>query len=161
MPATSPGSIRPTGTSWLRAPTARPPAGPPGPGAPVVTGSTVWVPSEYAGTSVVLHGYNARTLAQVASVTVPVTGQVSATASGVLTAGPDGDLYVAAGSSVAVVNPSTRQVIKQISVSAGPVSSVAVSPDGSKLYVSTGTFELLSYNPATGAQRGSSAMTDL
>jgi hypothetical protein len=38
---------------------------------------------------------------------------------------------------------------------------VAVSPDGSKLYVSTGTFELLSYNPATGAQRGSSAMTDL
>lgn len=136
-------------------------AGPPVPGAPVVTGSTVWVPSEYAGTSVVLRGYNARTLAQVASVTVPVSGQVSSTAGGVLTAGPDGDLYVAAGSSVAVLNPSTRQVTKQISVSAGPVSSVAVSPDGSKLYVSTGTFELLSYNPATGAQRGSSAMTDL
>ena len=136
-------------------------AGPPVPGAPVVTGSTVWVPSEYAGTSVVLHGYNARTLAEVASVTVPVSGQVSSTVGGVLTAGPDGDLYVAAGSSVAVLNPSTRQVTKQISVSAGPVSSVAVSPDGSKLYVSTGTFELLSYNPATGAQLGSSAMTDL
>jgi YVTN family beta-propeller protein len=136
-------------------------AGPPVPGAPVVTGSTVWVPSEYAGTSVVLRGYNARTLAEVASVTVPVSGQVSSTAGGVLTAGPDGYLYVAAGSSVAVLNPSTRQVTNRISVSAGPVSSLAVSPDGSKLYVSTGTFDLLTYNPATGAQLGGSAIADL
>ena len=136
-------------------------AGPPVPGVPVVTGSTVWVPSEYAGTSVVLHGYNARTLAQVASVTVPVSGQVSSTAGGVLAAGPDGYLYVAAGSSVAVLNPSTRQVTNRISVSAGQVSSLAVSPDGSKLYVSTGTLDLLTYNPATGAQLGSSAITDL
>jgi YVTN family beta-propeller protein len=136
-------------------------AGPPVPGAPVVTGSTVWVPSEYAGTSVVLRGYNARTLAEVASVTVPVSGQVSSTAGGVLTAGPDGYLYVAAGSSVAVLNPSTRQVTNRISVSAGPVSSLAVSPDGSKLYVSTGPFQLLTYNPATGAQLGGSAIADL
>src|SRR6202790_698888 len=55
------------------------------PGAPVITGSTVWVLSQYAGTSVVLHGSDAKTLAQVASVTVPVSGQVSSTAGGVLT----------------------------------------------------------------------------
>jgi len=131
------------------------------PGAPVVSGNTVWLLSEYAGSSVVLRGYDARTLAQVASVTVPVSGQVSTAASGVLTTGSGGYLYVAAGRSVAVVNPGTRQVIKRISVPAGPVSSVALAPDGGKLYVSTGAFQLLTYNPATGAQLGSSAITDL
>ena len=35
---------------------------------------------------------------------------------------------------------------------------MAVAPDG-KLYVGTGAFELLTYNPATGAQLGSSAMS--
>jgi YVTN family beta-propeller protein len=112
---------------------------------PIVTGNTVWVVASYAGTSVVLHGYNGKTLAQVASVSVPVSGQVSTTAGGVLTTGSGGYLYVAAGRSVAVVNPSTHQVIRQISVAAGPVSSVAVAPDGSKLYVSTSTFDLLTY----------------
>ncbi|MGD0605749.1 MAG: hypothetical protein ABSA53_19405 [Streptosporangiaceae bacterium] len=128
---------------------------------PVVTGNTVWVIASYAGPSVVLRGYNGRSLAQVASVTVPVSGQVSTTASGVLATGSGGYLYVAAGRSVAVVNPGTHQVVKQISVAAGPVSSLAVAPDGSKLYVSTGSFQLLTFNPATGAQLGSSAITDL
>ena len=73
------------------------------PGPPVVLGSTVWVVSSYAGGDVALKGYDAKTLAQVASVTVPVSGQVSAVAGGVLTSGPDGDLYVAAGAIVAVV----------------------------------------------------------
>jgi hypothetical protein len=131
------------------------------PGAPVVSGSTVWVVSEYAGTSVVLRGYDARTLAQVASVTVPVSGPVSTTAGGVLTGGSSGYLYVAAGRGVVVVNPGTRQVVRQISVPAGPVSSVALAPGGSKLYVSTGAFQLLIYNPASGAQLGSSAITGL
>jgi len=130
------------------------------PNAPVVTGSTVWVVSSYAGSDVVLHGYDAKTMAQVTSVTVPVSGQMSGNAAGVLTSGPGGDLYVAAGGSVAVVNPSTRQVIRRISVSAGPVNSVAVSPDGGRLYVSTGSFELLTYNLATGEQMGPAAMSD-
>jgi hypothetical protein len=124
------------------------------PGPPVVMGNTVWVVSSYAGSEVVLHGYDGKTLARVASVTVPVSGQVSASAGGVLTSGPDGDLYVAAGSSVAVVSSSTHQVVKRISVSAGPVNSVAVAPDGGRLYVSTGSFELLTYNLATDAQTG-------
>jgi hypothetical protein len=139
---------------------------------PVVLGNTVWVVWSYGG-DVVLHGYNGTTLAQVASVTVPVSGPLSSTAQGVLTAGPDGNLYVAAGGSVAVVNPSSRQVIRTITVPAGQASSVAVSPDGSKLYVSTApsipsipstpssSFELLTYDPVTGAQLGSSAGTDL
>ena len=127
------------------------------PGPPVVLGSTVWVVSSYAGSDVVLTGYDAKTLAQVASVTVPVSGQVSAVAGGVLASGPDGDLYVAAGAIVAVVNPGTHQVIRRISVSAGPVNSVAVAPDGGRLYVSTGSFELLTYNLATGALLRSSA----
>jgi len=128
---------------------------------PIITGNTVWMVSSYAGRSVVLDGYDGKTLAQVASVTVPVSGQVSTTAGGVLATGSGGYLYVAAGSSVVVLNPSTRQVVKQISVPAGPVGSVAVSPDGSKLYVSVGAVELLTYSLATDAEVRSSAMTDL
>jgi YVTN family beta-propeller protein len=128
---------------------------------PIITGNTVWLVSSYAGSSVVLDGYDGQTLAQVASVTVPVSGQVSTTAGGVLTTGPGGYLYVAAGRSVVVLNPSTHQVVRQISVPAGPVGSVAVSPDGSKLYVSVGTVELLTYSLATDAQVASSGITDL
>ncbi len=129
---------------------------------PVVTGNTVWVVSSYAGSSVVLLGYDAKTLARLASVTVPVKGQLPAAPEGVLATGSGGYLYVAAGSSVAVVDPSTHQVIKQISVSAGPVTSVAVSPDGSKLYASTSSsFDLATYNPATGAELGFSAVPGL
>ena len=128
---------------------------------PVVTygQNTVWVLSSYSGSNVVLTGYNGTTLARVASVTVPVSGQVSSTPQGVLTSMAGALLYVAAGNGVAVVNPETHQVVKQIATS-GPVSSVAVAPDG-KLYVGTGAFRLLAYNPATGAQLGSSAMTGL
>jgi YVTN family beta-propeller protein len=131
------------------------------PNPPIITGSTVWLVSSYAGHTVVLDGYDGQTLARVASVTVPVSGQVSTMSSGVLTAGSGGDLYVAAGRSVVVLDPSTRQVVKQISVPAGSVGSVAVSPDGTKLYVSVGAIELLTYSLATDAQLGSSAMTDI
>jgi hypothetical protein len=127
---------------------------------PVVTGNTVWVLSSYDGSSVVLTGYNGKTLAPAGTVTVPVSGQVSSAPQGVLTSGSDGYLYVAAGSAVAVVNPATHVVIRQIPTS-GQVSSVAVVPDGSKLYVATGALTLLAYNPVTGAQLGSSSMTGL
>jgi hypothetical protein len=131
------------------------------PDRPVVTGNTVWLLSSYGGTSVVLNGYDGTTLAPIASIAMPVAGQLSSTPEGVLASGSDGYLYVATGSSVAVVNPSTHQVMKRISVPAGPVTSVAVSPDGSKLYVSVGAIELLTYSLATDAEVASSAMTDL
>jgi hypothetical protein len=131
------------------------------PDRPVVTGNTVWLLSSYSGTIVVLKGYAGTTLDQVASVTVPVTGQVSSTPEGALASGSGGYLYVAAGSSVAVVNPGTRQVVKRISAPSGPVTSVAVSPDGSRLYAITPTFDLLTYNPVTGAELGSSSMPGL
>jgi hypothetical protein len=131
------------------------------PDRPVVTGNTVWLLSSYSGTSVVLTGYDAKTLAQVASIAMPVAGQLSSTPEGVLTSGSDGYLYVATGSSVAVVNPSTHQVMKRISVPSGPVTSVAVSPDGSRLYVITGAFHLLTYNPVTGAELASSNLPGL
>src|SRR6185312_6027332 len=102
---------------------------------PVVVGNTVWVVWSYGGGEIILRGYDARTLAQVASVPVAAAGGVSNLAQGVLTAGPDGKLYVAAGDSVATVDPAARQVTHRISLTAGRASSVAVSPDGSKLYV--------------------------
>ena len=96
---------------------------------PVVTGNTVWVLSSYGGSSVVLTGYNGKTLTPVGSVTVPASGQVSSAPQGVLASGSGGYLYVAAGSAVAVVNPTTHQVINRIATS-GQASSVAVAPDG-------------------------------
>jgi hypothetical protein len=128
---------------------------------PVVVGNTVWVVWSYGRGEIVLRGYDARTLAQVASVPVPAAGGVSNLAQGVLTAGPDGKLYVAAGDSVATVDPAARQVTHRISLTAGPASSVAVSPDGSKLYVAvapSGSFQLLVYNVATGIKASSSQM---
>ena len=131
---------------------------------PVVVGNTVWVVWSYGGGDIVLRGYDARTLAQVASVPVPAVGGVSNLAQGVLTAGPDGKLYVAAGDSVATVDPAARQVTHRISLTAGRASSVAVSPDGSKLYVGvvpstpSGSFQVLVYNVATGIQASSSQM---
>jgi hypothetical protein len=131
---------------------------------PVVVGNTVWVVWSYGGGEIILRGYDARTLAQVASVPVPAAGGVSNLAQGVLTAGPDGKLYVAAGDSVATVDPAARQVTHRISLTAGRASSVAVSPDGSKLYVGvvpstpSGSFRVLVYDVATGIQASSSQM---
>ena len=116
---------------------------------PVVVGNTVWMVSSYNGGNIVLQGYDARTLARTSSLLVPAIGGVSIGGQGVLTSGPDGDLYVAAGETVAVVNPATRQEIHRIQVLAGKTSSVAVSPDGSKLYVGTGSstsFRLVVFN---------------
>jgi hypothetical protein len=120
------------------------------PGPPVIVGNTVWVVWSYTGGNVYLHGYDAQTLAQTASVLVPATGGVASSASSVLTAGPDGHLYVAAGLSVAVVDPATGNLINRIYLTAGRANSVAVSPDGSRLYVgvatSSGGFKLLGYD---------------
>jgi hypothetical protein len=126
---------------------------------PVVAGNTVWVVWSYGGGEIVLRGYDTGTLAQVASVPVPAIGGVSSQAQGVLAAGPDGKLYVAAGDTVATVDPATRQVTHRINLTAGPASSVAVSPDGSKLYVGVGSFQLLIYDVATGIQAFSSQMS--
>jgi len=125
---------------------------------PVVVGNTVWVVWSYSGGDIVLRGYDARTLAQVASVPVPAIGGVAGQARGVLAAGPDGQLYVAAGDTVATVDPAARQVTHRIDLTAGQASSVAVSPDGSRLYVGTGSFQLLVYDLAAGRQVSSSRM---
>jgi hypothetical protein len=135
------------------------PYSPPVPSRPVVLGNTVWVVWSYGGGNVVLRGYDARTLGQAGSVSVPAFGRVSSAAQGVLTAGPDGHLYLAAGNTVAVVDPATGHVIRRIYLVAGPASSVAVSPDGSRLYVGTGSFQLLTYDLATGVQAASSKMS--
>ena len=128
---------------------------------PVVVGNTVWVVWSYGGGDIILRGYDARTLAQVASVDVPAIGGVSTSAQGVLSAAPDGKLYVAAGDSVAVVDSGTHQLTSRILLTAGRASSVAIAPDGGLLYVGIGSadsFQLLTYNAGTGRIVGSSTM---
>jgi hypothetical protein len=129
---------------------------PPLPSPPVIVGNTVWVVWSYGGGNVVLHGYDAQTLTPTASVLVPATGPVAGSASNVLTAGPDGHLYVAAGLTVVVVDPATGGLIKRIYLTEGVATSVAISPDGSTLYAGVGaggggTFELVVKDLATGA----------
>ena len=119
---------------------------------PVVLGSTVWMVWSYRGGDIVLHGYDAQTLARVASVPVPAIGGVSDQALGVLAAGPDGKLYLAAGDIVAVVDPAAGQVTHSIYMTGSRANSVAVSPDGSRLYVGvapSGSSRLLTYDLAT------------
>jgi hypothetical protein len=129
---------------------------------PVVIGNTVWVVSSYNGGNVVLHGYNASTLAQTSSLLVPAIGGVSTGGQGVLTSGPDGNLYVAAGDIVSVVNPASGQVTYRFQVTAGKATSVAVSPDGSRVYVGVGSstsFTLLVYDAHSHIVVGSSTLT--
>jgi WD40 repeat protein len=118
---------------------------PPLPNPPVIVGNTVWVVWSYSGGNVVLHGYNAQTLAQTSSLLVPATGPVANSGSNVLTAGPDGHLYVAAGVTVVVENPD-GQLIRRIYLTAGTADSVAVSPDGSTLYAGLTSGKVLVYD---------------
>jgi hypothetical protein len=123
------------------------------PNPPVIVGNTVWVVWSNSGGNVRLHGYNAQTLEQTASILVPATGAVASSASNVLTSGPGGHLYVAAGVNVAVVDPANGQVLRPIFLTAGTANSVAVSPDGGTLYVGvtppSGGFKVLVYNLAS------------
>lgn len=136
------------------------------PNPPVIVGNTVWVVWSYSGGNVVLHGYNAQTLAPTASVLVPAIGPVGGPASNVLTSGPDGNLYVAAGLTVVVVDPATGDLIRRIYVTEGAATSVAVSPDGSTLYVGVGgggsgsAFQLVVKNLATGTVVNVTRMED-
>jgi outer membrane protein assembly factor BamB len=126
---------------------------------PVILGDTVWLVWSYKGGDIVLRGYDAQTLAPVASIPVPAIGGVDDQALGVLAAGPDGKLYVAAGQTIAIVDPASRQVTHRIFMTAGRASTVAVSPDGSKLYVGINpgrSFQLLVYDVATGRVAASS-----
>jgi len=134
------------------------PVASPAPGAPVVDGHTVWVVSYQPGGVIELHGYDASTLAQVASWQVTALGAVSSTVEGALAAGPDGTLFVAAGITVVAVDPSTGQVTQRYFLNSASASSVAVSPDGSTLYVGSGSFRVVKF-AVNGAQRtGDSTM---
>jgi outer membrane protein assembly factor BamB len=129
---------------------------------PVIVGNTAWAVSSYSGGNIVLQGYDTSTLARLATVPVPAIGGVSSRAAGVLAAGRDGKLYVAAGDTVATVDPAARQVTHRIYLTAGRATSVAVSPDGSKLYVGvapSGSFRLLTYDLATDRVAASSRMS--
>ena len=55
---------------------------PPIPNPPVIVGDTVWVVWSYSGGNVVLHAFDAQTLAPIRSVLVPATGAVSSSAVG-------------------------------------------------------------------------------
>jgi hypothetical protein len=130
----------------------------PVPGPPVVVGHTVWVASYHPGGVIILQGYDASTLAQVASWQETSISSFSPSAQGALAAGPDGTLFVAAGLTVVAVDPSNGYAIHRYFLASGHASSVAVSPDGSTLYVGEGSFKLVSFDVAGGTISGESSM---
>lgn len=112
---------------------------------PVIVGDRVWAVTTYTSAGAVLTGYNATTLTQVASVQVPISGRTSFAAAGVLAAGADQNLYLAAGDDIAIVSTATDKIIRQWQEPQGPVNSLATSPDGTRLYVSLGNVTLMTY----------------
>ena len=129
-----------------------------GTGRPVVDGDTVWVAAAN-GSGMTLSGFNATTLAL--SKTVAVPGGGLSQPEGALAVGPEGDLYVADGSNVTVVDPGSSSVVRHINVSGGLADSVAVTPDGGTLYAGVtggGGFRLEAFDTATGASRGGTVM---
>ena len=130
------------------------------PGPPVVVGHTVWVVSYHPGGVVDLQGYDASTLAQVDSWTVDAIGALSSTPEGVLAAGPDGTLFVAAGLTVVAVDPANGEVVHRYFVDSGVANTVAVSPDGSTLYVGSGSFSVVKFDVTGGEVTGESTMNE-
>ena len=130
----------------------------PGPNRPVAAGNKIWVIWSSDASGVALHAFNPLTLSPEGNVTLS-GGQVPGTASGIVTTGPDGDMYVAVGGGVQVVDPTSGSVVKRIPVS-GAIVSVAVSPDGSKVYAGSlgnGTFQVATYNAGSGARESVSS----
>ena len=62
--------------------------------------------------------------------------------------------YVAANNAVTVINTDDNTVVATISTGAGQSNGVAVSPDGSRVYVGTATGGLKVINPATNTVTG-------
>ena len=120
---------------------------------PVVAGGKVWEVTNYGG-AVTLAGYKLGTLAAAGSITVPAAGPVAGNPEGIVASGPDGHLYVAAGTAVVEMNPATGSVVRQFSVTGGTAASVAVAPDGARIYVGVvggGVFRLTELSGSSGA----------
>jgi hypothetical protein len=120
-------------------------------GRPMMADGKVWL----AGPGGSVSGYDATTLT--VAVHFSLTGSVTS-----LATGPSGDLYVAASGNIAVVDPASGSVRRQIPVGSG-VTSVAISPDGGTLYVGSdanGVFDLARYSVATGHEMGGSGVAD-
>ena len=118
--------------------------------APVIAGNKVWEVTSYGG-SVALSSYNEQTLAADRTIAVPASGSASSDPASVLTAGPNGNLYLAAGSAIEEVDPSSGSVVRQFTLP-GTANSVAVSPEGSRIYagIDGGSYRIAEVNAATG-----------
>jgi hypothetical protein len=127
-------------------------------GPPVVSGHTVWVASYHPGGVIDLQGFDASTLAKVQSWTVDAIGALSSSPEGVLAAGPDGTLYVAAGVTVVAVDPSNGSVVNRFFMNSGVANSVAVSPNGKTLYAGTRSYLVVAFDVAGGEVTGRSTL---
>jgi PQQ-like domain len=119
--------------------------------APVIAGNKVWEVTSYGGSSVALSGYNEQTLAADGTIAVPASGSASGDPASVLTAGPNGNLYLAAGRAIEEVDPSSGSVVRQFTLP-GTANSVAVSPEGSRIYagINGSSYQIAEVNATTG-----------
>jgi DNA-binding beta-propeller fold protein YncE len=100
----------------------------------------LWAASTGPGGTVSLRGLDLTTLAPVASITVRVPGGTRAGVLPALTANArDSRLYAGAGHTIAVINATTRRIIRQYQVTGAPIADVAVNPDDTRLYITRNT----------------------
>jgi hypothetical protein len=128
--------------------------------APVFAAGAVWTAAAGPGAQVRLRGYTLTRLAPAASVTVPFPAK-DAGAGLKLAAGPAGQLIVAAGQHLAVVELAARHVVRGLQVTGGQISALAVSSAGDRLYVAVtdrGSGQLRTYQLPGGALLATSAL---
>lgn len=102
----------------------------------VVTEQKVWVLQQEGSGLVVLDQYSSRTLAKLGSTQLGVSPEGDGEFS---VAAADGQIYATAGQSVVVVDAASGQIVRRLPIHDGRPSQVAVSPDGSLMYVTVST----------------------
>ncbi len=138
------------------------PSSPPVLNRPVVLGNTVWAMWSYSGGEITLRGYDARTLARVASVSVPAIGGVCDLGSGRADGRARRQALRGRGRDDRGREPGRAPgEPARIMLTGGQASSVAIAPDGGTLYVgisSADSFRLLAFDAGNGRIVGSSTM---
>jgi hypothetical protein len=123
----------------------------------MIVADALWTTQAGSGGTVLVRGLDLNTLTPVAAVTVHVPGVNRSTGAAALEVNAkDGRLYVGVNNTVAVIDAASRQIIHEYQNIAGAMADLAVSPDDTRLYVTSPIpnstdSSLTVLNPDTGA----------
>jgi DNA-binding beta-propeller fold protein YncE len=122
-----------------------------------IVADRLWTVQSGSAGTVIVRGLTLDTLTPVASIMVHVTtGAVPIDEIALDAAPSDGRLYVGVENTVAVIDANTHHVVHQFQIRGGQMADLAVSPDDSRLYVTSNVANsmlsrLKAVDPDTGA----------